>query len=80
MNITRGSRNTLTVESVDLNSFPSSNEGSVNNTNVVNLSSSKKPEKLESDLQGLRARLASLEGQITNIMNGEEGIVENDEL
>jgi coiled-coil domain-containing protein 77 len=80
MNITRGSRNTLTMESVDLNSFPSSNEGSVNTANVVSLSSSKKPEKLESDLQGLRARLASLEGQITNIMNGEEGIVENDEL
>ena len=54
--------------------------GEARGENVVNVSSSKKPEKLESDLQGLRARLASLEGQITNIMNGEEGIVENDEL
>ena len=49
--------------------FPSSsNESSLKDREIIG-GSNKKPVKLESDLQGLRARLASLEGQITNIMD-----------
>jgi coiled-coil domain-containing protein 77 len=57
--------------------FPSSsNESSLKDREIIG-GSNKKPVKLESDLQGLRARLASLEGQITNIMGGVDEETEN---
>ena len=77
------------IESVDMvesiPGVPSSSDGygsaSNNDAEVYvggnrNLTGKSKPETLENDLIGLRERLASLEGQITNIMNDD---LENDE-
>ena len=80
------------IESVDMvesiPGVPSSSDGygsASNNDAEANdayvgssrhLTGKSKPETLENDLIGLRERLASLEGQITNIMNDD---LENDE-